>query len=88
MAGEQKLQSRIIDDLEKKGWIVVKTITLSKNGYPDIFAFRSGTTIFIEVKSEQGKATELQKYRIEQLKQAGFNAEIINSFEQYKQLIL
>ena len=88
MAGEQKLQSRIINDLEKKGWIVVKTITLSKNGFPDIFAFRSGITIFIEVKNENGKATELQKYRIEQLKQAGFNAEIINSFEQYKQLIL
>ena len=88
MAGEQKLQSRIINDLEKQGWIVIKTITLSKNGFPDIFAFRCGVTIFIEVKSEHGKATELQKYRIEELQQAGFKAEIINSFEQYKKLKL
>ena len=34
-----------------------------------------------EVKSETGKATELQKYRIEQLTKAGFLAFVCNSFE-------
>lgn len=81
MASEQQLQTKIIKYLESEGWIVVKTIQLSKNGFPDIFAFRGGITIFIEVKSETGKATELQKYRIEQLTKAGFIAFVCNSFE-------
>lgn len=88
MASEQKLQSRIISALEADGWIVVKTITLSKNGFPDIFSFKNGKTLFIEVKSENGKASELQKYRIEQLTKAGFEAYIINSYEQFKKIVL
>ena len=81
---EQKLQSKIIADLDKRGWIVVKTITLSKNGFPDIFAFRSGITIFIEVKAPNGKRTELQKYRIEQLKSQGFTAFFCDNYDFFK----
>lgn len=83
MASEQELQSKIIKYLESEKWIVIKTITLSKNGFPDIFAFRKGVSIFIEVKSKNGKATDLQRYRIEQLQSEGFKAEIIYSFEQF-----
>ena len=34
---EQDLQSKIIKELKSNGWDVVKTILLSKNGYPDLF---------------------------------------------------
>ena len=88
MAAESKLQSKIIKELEADGWLVVKTIQLSKNGYPDIFAFRAGKTIFIEVKSPTGKATELQKYRIEQLQNQGFTAFVCNSLDHFKQTML
>ena len=37
---EAKLQTKIIKDLEKRGYFTVKTIKLSKNGLPDIFAFK------------------------------------------------
>ena len=82
MATESKLQRKIINHLELSGWIVVKTIQLSKNGFPDIFAFKNGKTIFIEVKSPTGKTTELQKYRIEQLTKEGFLAFVCNDFQQ------
>ena len=45
-----------------------------KNGFPDIFAFKSSRTVFIEVKAPNGKRSELQKYRIEQLTKEGFTA--------------
>ena len=51
--GEQKLQSKIISDLDKRGWIVVKTITQSKAGFPDVFAFKNGKAMFFEVKAKK-----------------------------------
>ena len=32
---------------------------------------------FIEVKSEKGILSEVQKYRIEELKEAGFDVEVL-----------
>ena len=87
MAEESKLQSKIIKSLELDGWIVVKTIHLSKNGFPDIFAFKNSRTIFIEVKSKKGIRSELQKYRIEQLTKQGFLAFFCDDFDQFKQII-
>lgn len=87
MGTEKALQTKILKHLEKEGWIVVKTIGLNKNGYPDIFSFKRRTAIFIEVKSDIGKASELQKYRIEQLKKEGFEAEVVNDFNQVLKLL-
>ena len=70
---ESKEQTKIKKYLEKDGWIVVKTIQLSESGYPDLFAFRRGQTLFIEVKREKGgRLSEIQKYRIEMLIQQKF----------------
>ena len=81
---ESKIQKQIIDYLEKDNWIVVKTIRLNDSGYPDIFAFRNGKTLFIEVKSEKGVLSELQKHRINKLRQQGFDVLVSNSFESFK----
>ena len=82
---ESKVQAKIIKDLESRGWLVVKAINLSKNGFPDVMAFRNGKTIFVEVKAEGKKPSELQKYRIKQLTDAGFSAFVSDSFELYKE---
>lgn len=88
MAAESKLQSKIIKQLEADGWIVVKTIQLSKNGFPDVMAFRNKIAIFIEVKSPGGTRSELQKYRIEQLTAQGFTAFFCESLEEFKTKII
>jgi len=85
MAAEAKLQTRIINALESDGWLVVKTIQLSKNGFPDVFAFKNGRSIFIEVKAKNGIRSELQKYRIEQLTAQGFIAFFCDDFNYFKQ---
>ena len=84
---EQKLQSKIISDLDKRGWIVVKTITLSKAGFPDVFAFKNGKAMFFEVKAKKGVRSQLQQYRIEQLQQQGFIAEFIDDYNDYLRII-
>jgi Holliday junction resolvase-like predicted endonuclease len=69
---ESQIQSQIIHWLEKDGWYVVKIIQTNKNGWPDLQIHAFGVTIFIEVKSENGKLSELQKYRHKQLQDKGF----------------
>ena len=69
---ESQIQHQIIKWLESQGWLVVKIIQTNKNGWPDLQLHAFGVTIFIEVKSENGKLSELQKYRHKQLKDKGF----------------
>jgi Holliday junction resolvase-like predicted endonuclease len=79
---ESEIQSQIIRWLECEGWIVVKLIQTNKNGWPDLQAHNYGFTIFIEVKSESGKLSELQKYRHEQLREKGFFVIVTTSLNQ------
>ena len=72
MTLESKIQSKIIKKLTAEGWLCVKLIRTNLNGIPDIMALKDGVTKFIEVKRETGVLSELQKLRIEQLKQKGF----------------
>lgn len=88
MTEEQKLQTKIINLLEADGWIVVKTIALSKSGYPDIFAFRNKEAIFIEVKKKGGVRSPIQEYRINELQKQGFMAEFIDDIAVFRDKFL
>jgi Holliday junction resolvase-like predicted endonuclease len=69
---ESQIQHQIIKWLESQGWLVIKIIQTNKNGWPDLQLHAFGVTIFIEVKSENGKLSELQKYRHKQIQDRGF----------------
>lgn len=84
MSTEQQIQSKIKKYAEGKGWIVIKTIKLSEAGYPDLFMFKNGKTLFIEVKKPGGVVSPLQELRQRQLRQQGFNCEIIDNLEAFK----
>ncbi len=68
-------QSKIIKEYEDKGYLVLKTIRLNVNGYPDLLCLKSNEpTIFIEVKEKKDNLKPLQKLRIDELNQKGFVA--------------
>ncbi len=69
-----KFQSKIIKEYKEKGWIVINTIKLSCGGYPDLFLFKDGKTIFIECKELNDTLKPIQKYRIDELIKQGFDA--------------
>ena len=81
---EQQIQTKIKKYAEGKGWIVIKTIKLSEAGYPDLFMFKNGKTLFIEVKKAGGVVSPLQELRQKQLRQQGFTCEIIDNLEKFK----
>ena len=70
-------QKKLIKEYEQKGYIVIKTIRLNQNGFPDLFLFKNGITTFIESKELKDDLSELQKLRIDQLIKNGFDAKCI-----------
>ena len=78
---EQQLQKKIITQLEKQGYLVLKLIKCNKNGYPDLLAIKENDTIFIEVKRPNGKLSELQKVRINEMKLKGINVKVWTDYD-------
>ena len=80
---EQQIQSKIIKALEARGAYVVKVIAASKKGVPDILCCYLGELIAFEVKrpGKEKNTTELQKYNIAKIKQAGGRAYVVSSVD-------
>jgi Holliday junction resolvase-like predicted endonuclease len=55
---------------------VLKIIKANKNGYPDLIAIKNNITTFVEVKQPNGRLSELQKVRIQELRSKGINVKI------------
>ena len=72
---EQQIQSRLIKELEGKGYYVIKLVKTNKNGIPDLIAIPKNSDVeFIEVNRRNGKVSPLQEYRIKELIKHGVKA--------------
>ena len=74
---EQQIQKKRINQLEKKGYYVIKLIKTNKNGIPAIVAIPpDAPVIFSEIKTEKGKVSKIQEYRLKELDSYGFTTEV------------
>ncbi len=72
---ESTYQRRLKRYFEREGWLVIKIIRATVNGYPDLMLLHPlRPTIFIEVKDERGVLSKVQEYRIKELQAKGFMA--------------
>jgi len=78
---ESAIQTKIKKKLEKEGWEVIKLIRTSMVGIPDLMALKEGRIKFIEVKQTIGILSEIQKIRIKQLREKGFEVLIWTDYE-------
>jgi Holliday junction resolvase len=72
-----KFQTKTKKELEKNGFKVLKLIRLSENGYPDLLALKDGKASFIEIKEAKDTLKPLQKHRIDELRELGFEAKCL-----------
>jgi len=80
---EQKIQKKISDHLESKHFYVIKLIKTNKNGIPDLVAMKNNLNIFIEVKTEKGKTSKLQDFRIGELWDKDIAAYVVYGYDNY-----
>jgi Holliday junction resolvase len=72
---ESTYQRKLKRYFEREGWLVIKVIRATVNGYPDLMLLHPlRPTIFIEVKAEKGVLSKVQEYRIKELQEKGFTA--------------
>lgn len=84
---EQVIQTAIKEKLSVNGWLVIKMIVTSHNGVPDLVALKDGAAVFIEVKKRGGRLSEIQRYRLKQLINQGFDAIVAYSTKDIDHLI-
>jgi len=73
---ETQIQAKLIKSLEAEGYFVIRVKVASPSGTPDLIAFKDGEYRFIEVKTETGKLSPVQKIIHERMKKKGANVEI------------
>jgi hypothetical protein len=72
---ESTYQRKLKKHFEANGWLVIKIVRATVNGYPDLMLLHPlRPTIFIEVKDERGVLSKVQEYRIKELQEKGFIA--------------
>lgn len=73
MASEKRFEVKVRRYLDSIGAWSVKYHgnAMSANGTPDLLVCLSGVFMAIEVKASNGKPSELQKYKINQINEAG-----------------
>lgn len=62
-----RFQSKVIKRYRDEGYLVVRVIRFSDNGWPDLQCIKDGKSTWIECKETNDTLKDLQKYRIDQL---------------------
>ena len=75
---ESDIQSKLIKKYEAEGYYVIKLMKTNKNGIPDLLLIPKDSNVeFVEVKTESGNVSELQEFRIKELKSHGINVKVV-----------
>lgn len=92
MAQEKRFEEQVKKWLKEHGAWFVKTWGggYQRNGLPDLIICWKGRFIGVELKAENGKATELQKHEIETICEAGGVGLILkpSGFDDFKKILL
>jgi hypothetical protein len=85
---EQRLERQFTIAIEKQGGKALKFTSPGWSGAPDrIVLFPEGRIAFAELKAPGGKVRPLQQKRLQQLRNLGFYAEVIDSTEEIESFL-
>jgi len=86
---EQQIQKKITNYLESQGCYVVKVVSATKAGVPDILGCYEGVFFGIEVKTPRtaGNVSKLQEYNLDKIREADGHSIVAWSVEQVEEFI-
>ena len=85
---EQVIQKSIIKYLKTKAY-VVKIVSASKSGIPDLLVLYRGMLIAVEIKTpdKRNNVSDLQKYNLDEITRHGGHAYVACSLNEVKEII-
>lgn len=78
---EGKVENHLIKRCKELGWIQFKFTAPGRRGVPDRIVIGNGVTAFVELKSDVGKPSEIQKVVIRRMRAAGATVYLCNTKE-------
>lgn len=89
MATEQQIQKKITTYLESQGCYIVKVISATKAGVPDILGCYEGVFFGIEVKTPKTRnnVSKLQEYNLDKIHSCGGHSLVAWGVEQVEDFL-
>lgn len=86
---EQQIQKKIINYLESQGCYVVKVVSATRSGVPDILGCYEGVFFGIEVKTPKtaSNVSKLQEYNLDKIREADGHSLVAWEVEQVEEFI-
>lgn len=86
---EASIEKRLVEGVKKLGGMCLKFVSPSTPGVPDrIVITADGKVIFVELKTEIGRLSKIQKYVTGEMLKRGADVRIVKGLEQVKQLLV
>ena len=84
MTPESQIQNKIIKFLENEWYTCVKLIKTNLNGVPDLLVLKwDETCFFVEVKTETGRLSKLQSFRIKKFEENNYKVFVPKGYDDF-----
>lgn len=85
---EKEIERRMCEMIRKRGGLTYKFTSPGNPGVPDRLVITpAGIVWFVELKTETGKLSKIQKYQIKELEKRKANVWVIHGWEAAKEFV-
>ena len=80
---ESKIEARLVREVRKRGGLCYKFVSPGNPGVPDrIVILPGGRTVYIELKTEIGRLSKVQKWQREEIQKRGADIRVLKGMDQ------
>ena len=80
---ESTIEARLVKEVRKRGGLCYKFTSPGSPGVPDrIVVLPGGITVYVELKTEIGRLTNIQKWQIGELRKRGATVRVLKGMDQ------
>lgn len=85
---ESQIERRLVEGVKRLGGMCLKFVSPGTLGVPDrIIITAKGRVIFVELKTETGRLTKIQRYVIGEIQKRGADARVVKGIDEVKELL-
>lgn len=85
---ESQIERRLVEGVKRLGGMCLKFVSPGTLGVPDrIIITAEGRVIFVELKTETGRLTKIQRYVIGEMQKRGADARVVKGIDEVKELL-
>lgn len=85
---ESQIEQRLVEGVKRLGGMCLKFVSPGTLGVPDrIIITAKGRVIFVELKTETGRLTKIQRYVIGEMQKRGADARVVKGIDEVKELL-